>query len=119
MLIEKDTRQRTRNQPMNANPTSAGTAQSPYRQSLASRNDGRPPTRPITPIKSAQAHRYHHGTASNTSQITNSMIGGYDESGFATRPPNLGLQKQQTDNAPAPFNRNNQMPMGEPMRAGA
>jgi hypothetical protein len=26
---------------------------SPYRNSVASRNDGRPPTRPITPIKSA------------------------------------------------------------------
>lgn len=27
--------------------------QSPYRISVVSRNDGRPPTRPITPIKSA------------------------------------------------------------------
>ena len=65
--------------------------QSPYRASVVSRNDGRPPTRPITPIKSAQAARYPHQTASNTSQITNSAIGQQDDSQIAQGPPNLGL----------------------------
>lgn len=76
MLMEKEQRQRVnnnRNQSAIGGPALAG--QSPYRNSIASRNDGRPPTRPITPIKSAQAARYPQHTASNTSQITNSMIG--------------------------------------------
>ena len=68
--------------------------QSPYRHSVASRNDGRPPTRPITPIKSAQQARYPQHTASNTSQITNSIIGQQDESQISQQPPNLGLMGQ-------------------------
>jgi len=46
-LMEKDRGQK-RNQ-----SAIGGQSQSPYRNSVASRNDGRPPTRPITPIKSA------------------------------------------------------------------
>ena len=77
--------------------------QSPYRNSVASRNDGRPPTRPITPIKSAQQARYPHHTASNTSQITNSMIGQQDESQIMQQPPNLGLgQQPRSVNGPGP-----------------
>ena len=58
--MERDTRQRGRNASA-SHPSAAPQAlagMSPYRQSVASRNDGRPPTRPITPIKSAQAQRY-------------------------------------------------------------
>lgn len=54
-LMEKDQRQRVnnnRNHSAIGGPALAG--QSPYRNSIASRNDGRPPTRPITPIKSSQ-----------------------------------------------------------------
>jgi hypothetical protein len=50
-VMEKDQKQRN----INRNPSQNGAigGQSPYRHSVASRNDGRPPTRPITPIKSA------------------------------------------------------------------
>ena len=77
-VMEKDQKQRN----INRNPSQNGAmgGQSPYRHSVASRNDGRPPTRPITPIKSAQQARYPQHTASNTSQITNSMMGAQDES---------------------------------------
>jgi hypothetical protein len=103
-MIERDQKQKMNN---NRN-YSAINGYSPYRASMASRNDGRPPTRPITPIKSAQAARYpHQNTASNTSQITNSMIGHQDESNFSQNMPNLGLQKQQ---ASAPFGANASQP---------
>lgn len=50
--MEKDQKQRTSN---NRNNSAIGinNGYSPYRASVVSRNDGRPPTRPITPIKSA------------------------------------------------------------------
>lgn len=80
-MIERDQKQKLNN---NRNNSAINGGYSPYRASMASRNDGRPPTRPITPIKSAQAARYpHQNTASNTSQITNSMIGHQDESAFS------------------------------------
>lgn len=79
MLMEKDQRQKSSNN-RNHSAIGGGMSQSPYRNSVASRNDGRPPTRPITPIKSAQQARYPQNTASNTSQITNSMIGPPDDS---------------------------------------
>lgn len=49
-LLEKDQKQRANN---NRNNSAINGGYSPYRASMASRNDGRPPTRPITPIKSA------------------------------------------------------------------
>lgn len=68
LLMEKDQKQRsTNNRNHSAIGGSALVGQSPYRNSIASRNDGRPPTRPITPIKSAQQPRFPHHTASNTS----------------------------------------------------
>lgn len=76
--------------------------QSPYRVSMASRNDGRPPTRPITPIKSAQAARYpHQMTASNNSAVTNSMIGQGDESAISNQFGQLALKQQVS----APMNK--------------
>ena len=95
MLMEKEQRQRASNvRNQSAIGASAMTGQSPYRGSVASRNDGRPPTRPITPIKSGQQGRYPQYTASNTSQITNSMIGNQDESQVTQQPPNLGIGHQ-------------------------
>ena len=51
-LMERDAKSRTRNN-SNIPQSQNNVGQSPYRYSIASRNDGRPPTRPITPIKSS------------------------------------------------------------------
>lgn len=93
-LMDKEQKERSSN---NRNHSAIGGGmggQSPYRHSVASRNDGRPPTRPITPIKSAQQARYPHHSASNTSQITNSAMGQADEQHASYAPPNLGLFQQ-------------------------
>ena len=52
-LMEKEQKQRINNPRNHSAIGGAMAGQSPHRVSVVSRNDGRPPTRPITPIKSA------------------------------------------------------------------
>ena len=67
-------------------------SQSPYRFG-STRNDGGIPTRPITPIKTAnQQNRYPHYNGSSASQITNSMLN-QDESQITKNPAAFDLSQ--------------------------